>query len=268
MIDLVVTDLDGTFWSFQREVSLETSAAFHKLQRGGVPVLAATARNPWVTFEGLAMAGVGMPAVMLNGSIGQDVDRSTFFRSCFEPEQSALVLDAYRQNGLSPQMFVDHPSMLLLRDELHSSCKTYQEFSRPWKTTLDLDVAASELNVLQFGATGIPFEQLLPAKEVIDRIPGLQAFLMKEASFGGGHTLMVTPVQAGKWSSVVAYCELGGLDSNNILAVGDSENDIDLLRRAKISVAMPNAVPAVVAVADHVLTDDVGWAGILELLDD
>jgi len=49
------------------------------------------------------------------------------------------------------------------------------------------------------------------------------------------------------------------------MAIGDGENDLDMMEFAGISVAMGNAVPSVKAAADYV-TDDVDHDGIYNAL--
>lgn len=59
----------------------------------------------------------------------------------------------------------------------------------------------------------------------------------------------------------VAFSEMAramGLDTRDFLAVGDAENDIELLRRAGIGVAVANAHPQLVLYADHVTERECG----------
>src|SRR5690606_27780229 len=67
---------------------------------------------------------------------------------------------------------------------------------------------------------------------------------------------------------VVHLCELMGVDPARILAIGDSDNDIPMLQVAGTAVAMGNASPGVLAVADYVAppVDEDGAAVILEQL--
>jgi hypothetical protein len=55
-----------------------------------------------------------------------------------------------------------------------------------------------------------------------------------------------------------------GLD-HRFTAFGDSQNDMEMLQGAEISIAMGNADPKLKAIADHV-TDDVDQDGLLNAL--
>ncbi len=57
-----------------------------------------------------------------------------------------------------------------------------------------------------------------------------------------------------------------GISMDNVMAIGDSENDIDMLRAAGIGVAMGNAGDDVKAEADYIVAsnDDDGVVEALE----
>ena len=59
-------------------------------------------------------------------------------------------------------------------------------------------------------------------------------------------------------------CHCLGLESEQIMAIGDSENDVEMIAFAGMGVAMGNAVTAVKKVADFVTKtnndDGVAWA--------
>ena len=61
------------------------------------------------------------------------------------------------------------------------------------------------------------------------------------------------------------YCQLQGWKPEEIIAFGDSENDLEMLRFAGIGVALGNAEPEVKAAADYV-TDDIDCDGVAKAL--
>jgi hydroxymethylpyrimidine pyrophosphatase-like HAD family hydrolase len=50
---------------------------------------------------------------------------------------------------------------------------------------------------------------------------------------------------------VLAYCNQRGVQSDEILAVGDGDNDVDMLRRARTAVAVRGGTNRAREVADH-----------------
>jgi len=56
-----------------------------------------------------------------------------------------------------------------------------------------------------------------------------------------------------KWHGLTQVAALLGLDVSRLVAVGDDVNDIAMLKHARIGVAMGNARPGAIAVADRVI---------------
>ena len=59
-----------------------------------------------------------------------------------------------------------------------------------------------------------------------------------------------------KGNALVKLCEILDLTADNVIAIGDEENDISMLKFAGTGVAMGNAVPAVKEVATHHTVDN------------
>jgi len=66
------------------------------------------------------------------------------------------------------------------------------------------------------------------------------------------HFLEVLNKDAGKASALVELAALLKIDSKNIMAIGDNENDLSMIQYAGVGVAMGNAVDKVKAAADFV----------------
>ena len=71
-IDLVVTDLDGSFWDAHGRAHPDTLAALDVVMAAGTPVLAATARRPASVLDTMKDNGVLLPSVLFDGSLGRD----------------------------------------------------------------------------------------------------------------------------------------------------------------------------------------------------
>ena len=86
MIELVVTDLDGTLWAYGSEgvPHAQTLAAWRELEGRGIPVLVATGRRATTAREPLAALGLAPSAVVLNGALALDLATGyRFHRRCF-----------------------------------------------------------------------------------------------------------------------------------------------------------------------------------------
>lgn len=108
----------------------------------------------------------------------------------------------------------------------------------------------------------VPPEQLKQVQEQI------VAFLPKELSVvqTAAFYLEVIPSQINKGQGIRSICSVLGIGPEQVMAFGDAENDIPMLRVAGIGVAMGNAADAVKAAADYVTrsNNEDGVAAALE----
>ena len=71
----------------------------------------------------------------------------------------------------------------------------------------------------------------------------------------GTHLLEVFAPEVNKWTMVRRYCDDRGVDQGRVAAIGDGLNDVALVENAALGVAMKNAFPEVIEVADRVTLD-------------
>ncbi len=266
-VSLVVTDLDGTLWERPDEVHPRTLAAVDGLRERGVPLLVATGRRVASTREPLAELGLAPPAVVLNGGLGLDLatgDR--FHRGGFTQVDAQRVLAAFERHGIEPCVYVDHDERTVWVGERPSTHPDHLASLGAEVVAGDLSAVVVEHHVLAFAVLGIP-------QAAADSIAATAATVgtchVSPDRIYAGSTVTVAPTTVSKWDGVLAYCRHAGLDPSGVLAIGDGPNDAELLAGARTAVAMADAHPAALAVADHVVGPavDGGWADLLDLVD-
>lgn len=263
-IALVVTDLDRTLWAEER-IHDRTLKALGELERRGVPVLVATGRRRRSTQEGLARSGLRLPAVVLDGAMGRDQDGRAFHDVTYTREQAARVLGAFRSAGLEPAVYVDEPGAEVVIGEHASTHPAHLEFIGSALRRGDLDQVVRETPVYAFAVLGGQREPVEATAAAVgaDGVPWVSA----GALFPGTH-ISVRPPGVSKWAGVLSWCADQGIDPAHVLAVGDGENDLELLEAARVSCVVSDGCDAALALADHVIepAEDGGWCEILDLL--
>jgi hydroxymethylpyrimidine pyrophosphatase-like HAD family hydrolase len=275
-VDLVVTDLDGTFWHTDDHLPEVVQAAVAELDRRGVPLLVATGRRLASTRGPLARFGLAPPAIMLNGAIGIDLatDRR-FHLAPFEVAEALAVYDGFRSVGLSPVTYVDHPAYdVLLSHEpdtnpghVEALGTTAGRFAAGGAGTADeLRAEVARWPVLGYSMIGVPFEPCEAAAAALDGTA--EVHLDRAIDFPGMASLTVAPRGQSKWDGVVAFCRDRGLDPGRVLAVADGPNDIELLTNAAIRLVPAVAHEAALELADQVIpaASEGGWAEVLDHL--
>lgn len=264
-IDLLVTDLDGTLWDGDERIHDETLVALREVEVRGVPVLVATGRRPRSARAGLFRANLQPPAVLLGGALGIDLaSDEEFHRRAFTTDEAARVLEVFLDHGLEPVLYVEDGTCEMV---IGPNCATHPDHVRratEGLTEEDPRRTVRERPVLNFGLIGGSDEVLgAIAADITEGVAILNRDL-----FYGGSTLMVSPRGITKWDGVLAFCERAAVDPANILAVGDGNNDVELLHQARIACVVEDGQPDALAAADHVIpaTGAGGWAQVLRFL--
>lgn len=273
-LELVVTDLDGTLWDGTGIMHPRTRIALQVIQAASVPVLAATGRRARSAWPVMAANGIALPAVFLDGAIGLEFQASKPFWRCeFTPALAAQVLGILDELGAGPCINVDASGAGEFPDRdvvIGDNTMTHPEYLRrlhpsvrgedPWTAVRTLPILAFTLLATDEAA----IRDI--AEEVTGRAP-VAAAISADRSLGGFH-LSFRPLGVTKWSGVAAYCEARGLDKDRVLAVGDGDNDLELLEKAALAVAVTDASPRLLAQADEVLppASEGGWAELLKLV--
>jgi HAD superfamily hydrolase (TIGR01484 family) len=268
-VDLVVTDLDGTLWAYDsiHQPHEATLGAWNELERRGIPVLVATGRRVTSTRDPLAALGLAPSAVVLNGSLALDLATGELFhRHHYEPADAAVVLAAFRAHGLDPCIYVDHIDIDAYISDAPSTSPEHLAAMGARACTADLDEIVTSASVLSFGVFGHDADILTLIAADIDAARSTPMILTD--TWSAGSALAVAPFGLSKWTGVLAYCARHDIDPGRVLAIGDEVNDVELITRAAIGVAVAGAPPAVRAAADQEVppASEGGWAEILDLV--
>jgi hypothetical protein len=268
-IDLVVTDLDGTLWDGTGRIHPRTLSALRTLASASIPVLAATGRRVGSAWPMMESNGIGLPSVLLDGALGRDFGALTaFHRHVFASSAAGEVLEVLEELGVSPCINVDEPGRDVVLGEHPSTHPDHVRVLEPWVRDEDPWTAVRCLGVLAFTLVGGETSRMRElAAEVTARVP-VAAALSNDRTYGGLH-LSFRPLGVNKWAGVLAFCAARGRDPSRVLAIGDSDNDVELLEGAAVALVVADGSAAALERADHVVAParDGGWAGILELLE-
>ncbi len=253
-IKLIALDLDGTaLQDDHRSVSERMKRSISAAAAQGISVAVASGR----IYSFLPRTVVSIPeidwAVTSNGSVLYSVkEEKTASGEYIAPEDAAWVL---RQ--VPPDMWAEVWSrgrIYIARDKWRRS----QEYPLLplHRTALSMVGTETEdlFSLLDSGAADVEKINLplIP--------PAMKAGIRKLLSGRGkyslvneGHGIEVMGAGISKARGIRNLCRrLPGVRLQNVLAVGDSENDIDMLRECGLGVAMGNAADCVKAAADAV----------------
>lgn len=240
MIKAAFFDVDGTLYSHESKGIPESARkALDALREKGILVFLATGRN----FEEVDKLRVGELAfdgyVMLNGQLCTDGERRLIFGSTIEGSDAQYLLDAFESREF-PVVLVEEDRMYInFVDE--TVCKAQEAISSELPRVQEYE-GAPLYQIVCYG--GKERERMLKEKLSGCKITRWCPYGMDVISKNGG-----------KVTGIQKMLELFHIAQEEVIAFGDGENDIEMLKFAGIGVAMGNADDEVKAAADYVTTD-------------
>jgi Cof subfamily protein (haloacid dehalogenase superfamily) len=254
-IKLLIVDIDGTIAGASNQVTPRVKQAIQSAQSLGVRVGIATGRMYKSALRFHHEIGADMPILAYQGAWIQDPTTGITHQHRPVPVEIARELIDYFEQ---PHLF-DRVSLHVYRDD----CL----YVRKVNSDTELYIGRSGIGVtpiadLRTALISCP-TKILAMSEDIDLIQSLLTDLREQYSPAELHVTTSVPIflettQAGvNKGTAIDYVakELMGITAENVLAIGDNYNDVEMLAYAGIGIAMGNAPADVRSLADWVAPD-------------
>ena len=263
MIRMIALDVDGTLLTSWGALTKETVRAIRAAREKGVKVVLCTGRSTqeavWLTGQ----AGCDGRAVCLGGAAVADMADGRHLRRWDIPDgPAASVLELLRDQPLACMVFAGEVNLL---DPC--SARFYRE-TYPFPAYLDTVVETQDISrwlkdnhrpLTKIHAEGAP--ELFPSLlEQLRELPGLTLTSSGRDNF----EVLAAGVDKGKALRLLG--EEWGISPEETAAIGDSDNDLAMLRAVGCPVAMGNAPDRVKAVCAMV-TDSNDGDGAAKAID-
>lgn len=253
----ILVDVDGTLTCAQRkQPSARVIGALEDLRRRGVTVMLATGRTLKACRSEVMGGFVPDYYVCINGTLIAAGDGRVVFHHPMNREQFDTILTLADQEGCPMGFAFPESYYMYVKDEVYRPF--YQEVNGDMVTLRNGTDRTRHLEGLPYAAFGI----LPPDKLAVFKDPalGLHVTAFDEDVYDicqEGHT---------KASGAAALLERIGLGWEELVAVGDGENDVELLSAAGLGVAMGNASDYVKSHADAIAAtvQEDGVLGVIE----
>lgn len=246
---LIAMDLDGTLNNDRKEITPRTRAALMDAQRAGIRLALASARpSPGLFRERDALRLQEHSGILMSYNGGRIVDAGSgevLFETCMALDETKLVLRALERLPVTP--ILDDGKQFFVTDR--SAYKVdYECFNNRMECT--------EVENLADFLTFAPIKILMSVQpEEIRAVQAEIAALLPESLTvvqTAAFYLEVIPRTINKGQGIMDICRTLDIDPAEVIAFGDAENDILMLRAAGMGVAMGNAAEDVKAAADFV----------------
>ena len=257
---LIATDLDGTIVRSDGTISARTRAALGAAEEGGLVVVFVTGRPPrWMGQVSEATGHTGL-AICANGAIVYDLHTEEIVQ--------AHAMEADLARRLADLLRSEMPDVAFAIEQTH---RFGHEPRYAPKYETPPDVVVAELDELIEGPVikllarheSMPTGEM--ARAAAKAIGDLAELNMATFSDTDG-LLELSAAGVTKAFGLERFAAEHGIGPETVVAFGDMPNDLPMLAWAGHAVAVANAHPDVLAIADEVTAsnDDDGVALVIE----
>jgi hypothetical protein len=234
-IDLIALDLDGTLLAPDETISPRNRAAVKAALAAGIRVVLVTGRGVDVPIRVSKELALNLPVICCHGALTKDFGADRVLESIPVPLQYAKpMIEFAERERLTVAVYVDEAFYRLEGSEI-----VMEDMRGPgWYET------ASLIDVLTVAPTFMRFLGEESVRRMLREFGDLPLSFRHESWFDFVECAVLNR-DASKKNALARLAADFGIPAERVLAIGDSRNDVPMLRWAGIGVAMGNALPEV-----------------------
>ena len=265
---MVALDLDGTTLNDFGEISERTESAFRKAMEKGVHIVICTGRTfrslPAQLFE---IEGLEYVVTSNGAKITRLSDRKTIYENNVGSDAVAAIAELLKPRGYSLEVFLDGGAYIAEEEyrEYQANGSTYRDIGYVLSTRTPVadffDFIHRQKEHIENINISFP---LMEDREILMELLDPVENVTLTSSFV--HNIEVGGATTSKAEALRFLLEELGLTAFQLMAAGDSPNDLEMIKLARIGVVMGNASDEMKACADYV-TDTNGQDGVAKAIE-
>jgi Cof subfamily protein (haloacid dehalogenase superfamily) len=244
-IRLVAVDLDDTLLCDDFTISERTFAAVRAARKQGVKITLATGRMPCSARPYAQQLALEVPMINYHGAMIQNaLNGDIFFRRVIPVNLAEEMVRFLQEKQFYVQVYLRDR---VLAQELNQYSAIYEQIANVQVEQRDL------LQLLESEAEGVEKmlvvsaeQDLADLKAILAQRYGKMIHLAKSKPI----FLELTEITVNKGVALANLANFYGIAREEVMAVGDSYNDIEMIEYAGLGVAMGNARTEVQSKAD------------------
>jgi Cof subfamily protein (haloacid dehalogenase superfamily) len=257
----IFLDMDGTILNHQNKVNIRTKEIIDDLRNEGIFVFIATGRAVEEIAE-LVPEGFQVDGVISSNGMAGYVGGKEVFKHSLELDLVETIIEKARENNVYYELFPYGTSRVILHQD-----KQYveNEVSDPKPDEVEMNEWLSRKDAMKGKITWIDniegnefskFYFFARTKEKINRWKIVLEQLKQEKDFttstSSGVNVEVMVANVNKATGIKQMLQHFHLPEEGILAIGDSNNDLQMLQFVDHAVAMKNGSDQVKEIADDI----------------
>ncbi|MBP3951013.1 HAD family phosphatase [Bacillus sp. YZJH907-2] len=222
-MQLIAIDMDGTLLDHEHKISIENRKAIKAAQDKGIHVVISTGRTRMTLDDLIESLSLDSYLITVNGSEIWDASRQLVDRQILSTDLVEYMWE--------------------LKQKHQTECWA-ASVGNVWRETFPEDFTSHEWMKFGFNIEDDQLRQI-----ILEELSENQLLEVTNSSLTN---LEVNAGGVNKARAIEKVCGLLGLTMNQVMALGDSLNDLAMIKEAGIGVAMGNAQPIVKEAADWV----------------
>jgi Cof subfamily protein (haloacid dehalogenase superfamily) len=270
-VRLIALDIDGTLLDSRWQLSEANRAAVAEATRRGIEVALVTGRRYDFAMPVAHQLSCPLTMIVNNGALIRTADGETHLRHLLDQRVARSVLEATKPWREGAAVIFDRPreNQLILESLRPDDTIRYPYYKRNLEhigivSPLENSVTEDPIQVMFTGTLA----EMRAAESVLRNADFSSSYGLSFTLYDSKNFAMidVLPADCTKGSSLAEWAARKGLHRDEILAVGDNHNDLEMLHFAGIPVVMGNGVAELKTFGWHetLSNDESGVAAAIE----
>ena len=266
---MICTDMDGTLLNTNKEISDKTKETIKTAHEMGVHIVLSTGRMFNSANYYASMIDIKAPIISANGAFIRDRNKEeVIYKNVLGKENCIILLGILKKHKIHGHF---HTPSALFSDKLVFSAKIYDDMNKdlPEDNKIEINIIKdnwdevfekNEESIVKCIGIDEDVEKVKRAKIDMLKVNGVEVVSSYENNF----EIMTKGVSKGRGVEILAAYY--NIKPEEIICIGDNENDLSMIKFAGLGVAMGNAPHSIKKEADYVTdtNDNDGVAQVIE----
>lgn len=254
MYKLIAIDLDGTLLNTKKIISEENIKSIKLAQNKGVKIVICTGR----VYPGAKMFaedfGNFEPIIACNGAIIKGIKPpETYYINPMEKEKTLKVIELCKIYDIYYHVFVDDT---LYTERLEGPAFLYNEKNKKLPIEKQIRIVLSDNLLEEIKIISGNILKLIIISDDLEKLRNLRLEVEKIESISvvssGVDNFEVINKNVSKGEALKYLSKKLGIERDEIIAIGDNENDLSMIEFAGLGIAMSNAIDELKSIADYI----------------
>ena len=261
---LIAIDMDGTLLNSKNQVSERTKKAILKAKEKEVHIVLATGRILRSALYYSKSLSLSNPIVASNGAVIVDGASEIIHKKTLDKNSIRDLIDIGNKNNIYFHFYDESYfySTMRVKEVLDFYNEGDSKFSIEMKLFQDIEdlISKDDFNVYKFLFVEEDLDKLQEFRNKLSSIENINI------SSSWRNNVEAMAINVSKGEALKKLCEKLNVKSQEVIAIGDSENDLSMLKFAGLSVAMKNGTKIIKKQADYITdsNDNHGVAKVIE----